>query len=241
MINKESPVPIYYQLKEYMKHKIETKAWQEGDSLPSERVVAEENNISRMTVRQAVTELVNEGVLIREQGKGTYVAEKKIEQKLQSLTSFTEEMKARGQVPGSQLLSFQKENADGATAVRLNMEEGEEVYHIRRIRTGNEQPVAYERTHVKEQFVPYLTEEDVREKSLYTFLEKEARLVISHAEQKIEATLASKDHISYLGLEDGAPILRMLRTTYLTSGDPVEFTESFYRADYYTFQITLPR
>src|SRR3954471_13942573 len=106
MINKNSPIPIYYQLEGYIKELIENGELQPGDVLPPEREYAEKYQISRMTVRQAFTQLVNEGYLYRLQGKGTFIAERKIEKPLQGITSFTEDMKARGLTPGSQLINF---------------------------------------------------------------------------------------------------------------------------------------
>src|SRR4051812_20574632 len=99
MINKNSPIPIYYQLEEHIKGLIEEGVLKPGDVLPPEREYAEKYQISRMTVRQAFTQLVNEGYLFRLQGKGTFVAERKIEKTLQGIISFTEDMRARGLKP----------------------------------------------------------------------------------------------------------------------------------------------
>ena len=107
MIDKTSPLPIYYQLVEWIKGLIERGELKPGDSLPSEREYAERFSISRMTVRQAITELVNGGYLYRQKGVGTFVAEKKIEQQLMGLTSFTEDMKSRGMEPSSKLVGFE--------------------------------------------------------------------------------------------------------------------------------------
>src|SRR5690625_792519 len=102
MIDKNSPLPIYYQLSEQIKRLIETEQLLPGDLLPSEREYAERYNISRMTVRQAISNLVTESLLYRKKGKGTFVAEKKFEQNLQGLTSFSEDMQLRGYTPSNQ-------------------------------------------------------------------------------------------------------------------------------------------
>lgn len=108
MINKNSPIPIYYQLAEHIKQLIEKGDLSPGDSLPAEREYAEQYQISRMTVRQAFTQLVNAGYLSRRQGKGTFVAERKLEQPLQGLTSFTEDMKVqRARVLANEFIHFQ--------------------------------------------------------------------------------------------------------------------------------------
>ena len=95
VIDKKSPLPLYYQVEEHIKQTIQSEELQPGDALPSERELSENFQISRMTVRQAITNLVNQGFLFREKGRGTFVSNQKFEQNLQGLTSFTEDMKAR--------------------------------------------------------------------------------------------------------------------------------------------------
>ena len=104
VLNKNTPIPLYYQLKQWIIEQIERGDLKPGDVIPSERELSEEFEISRMTVRQALTELVNEGKLVRERGKGTFVAEPKISQDLFRLTSFSEDMKSCGMTPGASVI-----------------------------------------------------------------------------------------------------------------------------------------
>src|SRR5690349_24938010 len=106
------PLPRYYQLKEIIRERIMAGEWEPGALIPSERELCEQYGISRMTARQSITELVNEGYLYREQGKGTFVAQPKITQSLTTLTSFTEDMKARAQRPITRVLSREMYPAD---------------------------------------------------------------------------------------------------------------------------------
>ncbi len=161
MIDKNSPIPIYYQLKQYILKLIETGELQPGDAIPSEREFGERFGISRMTVRQAITNLANERVLYRVKGKGTFVMAPKLEQSLQGLTSFTEDMKARGMKASSKLLSFGIISADENLAKELEIKENDEVYEIKRIRLAEEIPMALERTYISAHIVPTLTEEIV--------------------------------------------------------------------------------
>src|SRR6476659_66204 len=115
------PLPRYYQLKEIIRERIVTGEWEPGSLIPSERELCERYGISRMTARQAITELVNEGLFYREQGKGTFVSRHKITQQLINLTSFSEDMKARGQRPGSKVVAAQMVPADEALAERLRI------------------------------------------------------------------------------------------------------------------------
>lgn len=123
-IVRKSPLPRYYQLKEIMREKIRSGEWKPGDLIPSERELGEQYGISRMTARQAITELVNEGLFYREQGKGTFVSRRKITQQLIHLTGFTEDMKARGQQPGTRVLSAEMRPAEEAVAERLRIKPG---------------------------------------------------------------------------------------------------------------------
>jgi GntR family transcriptional regulator len=139
-IFRNSPVPRYYQLKEIMRAKVRDKEWQPGDLIPSERELSEQYKISRMTARQAITELVNEGLFYREQGKGTFVSRHKITQQLIRLTGFTEDIRARGQRPGTKVLSAEMCPADEETAERLRSQPGQLIMRLQRLRLRTRNP-----------------------------------------------------------------------------------------------------
>ncbi|XJZ26445.1 GntR family transcriptional regulator [Bacillota bacterium Lsc_1132] len=240
MINKNSPIPIYYQLEEHIRELIEKGELRPGDPLPAEREYAEKYQISRMTVRQAFTKLVNDGYLYRLQGKGTFVAERKIEQALQGLTSFTEDMKARGLMPGSQLIHFEIIPATSAIANQLSIQEYGPVYEIKRIRLADNVPMALETTYISANLMKGLTEEIVNQ-SLYAYMEEQLKLRIDHASQVIESSIANQSEASYLKIKKGAPVMLIQRNTFLHDGTPVEFVKSIYRADRYKFMIQMKR
>ena len=240
MIDKSSPLPIYYQLEEQIKKQIESGELQPGDMLPSEREYAELINISRMTVRQAMNNLVDDGYLYRQKGRGTFVAEKKVEQELGSLTSFTEDMKARGLVPSSKLLSFEIVPAPKKIANQLQIKEYAPVYEIKRIRLADQVPMALEIVYASANLIKGLTEEKVNH-SLYQYIEEQLHLKIGHAAQSVEAAIASETEGEHLNIRKGSPILLLQRNTYLEDGTPLEFVKSSYRADRYTFTIHIKR
>jgi GntR family transcriptional regulator len=240
MINKSSPIPIYYQIEEFIKELIENGELRPGDSLPPEREYAERYQISRMTVRQAFTQLVNEGYLYRMQGKGTFVAERKIEQPLQGLTSFTEDMKARGLEPGSQLIHFEIIPATKQIAGQLLIAEYGPVYEIKRIRMADSVPMAIETNYIAANLVKGLTEQIVN-KSLYAHIEGQLDLRIDSASQIIESSIASQSEANYLKISKGAPVMLIQRNTFLKDNTPVEFVKSVYRADRYKFMIQMKR
>jgi len=240
MINKNSPVPIYHQLEEYIKQQIEAGILEEEAVIPSEREYAERFQISRMTVRQAINNLVSEGYLKRQKGRGTFVNKKKVEQELQGMTSFTEDMLARGMNPSSTLLSFQIIPADCNTAMDLRIKENDSVYKIKRIRLADGAPMALETAYIPVEIVPGLTEENSN-LSLYQYIEEHLSLSISEATQEIEASVADKHATENLGINIGDPILLIERISYLTDGIPFELVKSTFRADRYRFVHTMKR
>jgi GntR family transcriptional regulator len=240
MINKNSRVPIYHQLEEYIKHQIETGILREEALIPSEREFAELFQISRMTVRQAINNLVLEGYLKRQKGRGTFVSQKKVEQELQGMTSFTEDMLSRGMKPSSTLLSFQIIPSDKNTALDLKIKENDSVYKIKRIRLADGAPMALETAYIPVEIVPGLTE-DNSNLSLYQYIEENLSLSISEATQEIEASVADTHDAQTLGINIGDPILLIERISYLQEGIPYELVKSTFRADRYRFIHTMKR
>lgn len=240
MINKHSPLPIYYQLEQGIKEMIEKGQLQPGEMIPSERELAETYDISRMTVRQAINNLVNDGYLVRKRGKGTFVAATKIEQPLKGLTSFSEDMRARGMVPGAEVLDFLIVPASTALSQLLDVREGADVYEIRRIRLADGLPMALETSYIPCSIVPNLTREIVSG-SVYEFIEKNAGLSIRSAVQVLEASVARKMEAELLQIKEGAPVLLLQRRSYLDDGRPLEVVKSVYRGDRYKFTIEMER
>ncbi|TCP30196.1 GntR family transcriptional regulator [Scopulibacillus darangshiensis] len=240
MIDRQSPVPIYFQIEEYIKQLIENQALKPGDAIPSEREFTETFQVSRMTVRQAITNLVNEGTLIRLKGKGTFISDQKIEQPLQGLTSFTEDMQKRGLKPGSRLVHFGLIPASAGTAHRLNINEHDPIYEIKRIRLADDMPMALEIMYLSANLVKGLTEKTVNQ-SLYSYIEKTLGLKIGHANQVLESSVARAEEAKYLGIEKNAPILLIQRHTFLENGAPLELVKSTYRGDRYKFVIDMKR
>jgi GntR family transcriptional regulator len=240
MINKNSPIPIYHQLEEFIKQQIDQGDLKEEEAIPSEREFAERFQISRMTVRQAINNLVMDGLLKRQKGRGTFVNKKKVEQELQGMTSFTEDMVSRGMQPSSNLLSFQMIPAGKKTSLDLKIAENDLVYKIKRIRLADNAPMALETAYIPVEIVPGLTEENSN-LSLYQYIEDHLSLSISEAKQEIEASIASSQEAEPLGIEEGDPILLIVRISYLQDGTPFELVKSSFRADRYRFTHTMKR
>ena len=240
MIDKSSPLPIYYQIEESIKRQIEEGEFHPHDILPSEREYAEKLEISRMTVRQAINNLVNTGYLYRQKGRGTFVAEKKLEQQLFGLMGFTEEMKARGMTPSSKLLSFDIIPANEKIASQLHITSNTPIYEIIRIRLADNVPMAFETAYISADLIKGLTAEIINH-SIYQYVEQHIGLKIGYAKQSLESTIASEMEITSLSIAKHSPILLIQRTTYLEDGRPIEFVKSSYRADRYKFTFTIKR
>ncbi|MDP5274672.1 GntR family transcriptional regulator [Chengkuizengella axinellae] len=242
MINKNSPLPIYYQLAELIKLNIDNGDMQAGEAIPSERQFAEQYDISRMTVRQAINNLVNEGYLYRHKGKGTFVSNKKLEHKfVGKLTSFTEDMKKEGYEPSSRWIQFEIIPAFDEVAGFLKIEENDPVYEIKRVRLADQDPVAIETVYMSAQLIPNLTQEQMEQQSLYQYIEKQYNYKIQDGIQTIESTIASEFESVYLKISKGAPMLLMQQQTFLEDKTPLEFVISAYRADRYKFTIEIKR
>ncbi|MBH0170988.1 MAG: GntR family transcriptional regulator [Bacillota bacterium] len=239
MIDKTSPMPLYFQIEEAIKQKIDKGEWESETMIPSEREFAENYEVSRMTVRQAINNLVNDGYLTRRKGKGTFVSAKKIEQKLLGLTSFTEDMKSRGYKPASRLISFQKTTAENRVAKALEIEEDQEIYEIKRVRLANDIPMAFETTYVPVDLLE-LNESHIKQGSLYSEVEN-AGFVIDYATQSLEASISREAESEILEITKGAAVLLIKRQTYLTTGRPLELVQSVYRGDRYKFMIDMKR
>lgn len=241
VIYRNSPVPLYYQLKEIMRQRIRTGEWQPGDLIPSERELSETYGLSRMTARQAITELVNEGALYREQGKGTFVSTRRITQQLMRLTGFTEDMRARNRLPSTQVLSAELCPADEITAERLRVEPGHHVFRLQRLRLADGQPLAMESSYLTFRGCETLAEQDLERNSLYHVLEARYNIPLLDADQEMEAGLAGEDEAQRLHIAIGSPVLFTRRTTYTDRNQPVEYAQSVYRGSEYTLFVHLKR
>ena len=237
-IQDDIPVPKYYRLKESIRDMIEQQQLGEGQLIPSERELCERYEISRMTARQAVKELVNEGILYREQGRGTFVAGEKIRHETARLTSFTQDMRDRGMAASSTTLESGVYNAAPVVARMLKIEPGEKVVRIQRIRNADGQPMALETSHLCHKAAKKVLDSDLDQISLYDELRKLGINIVG-AEQRYEATLVRAEEAKHLGVPPESPALLVERVTSDDTGKPFEYVKSLYRGDRYHVATTL--
>lgn len=226
--------PIYKIIENDIKEKINIGELKNGDLVPSENELKETYNVSRMTVRQALNNLVNDGYLYRYKGKGTFISSRKIEKNIHGVRSFTEEMEATNRRVSNKVTHFELVQADHEIAEKLFLNEGDEVIHIERIRYGNDIPVLFENLYVPANLFKTLKKENLNG-SFYVYLEKELNYQISHCIQSIEA-ISTDQKISFaLEVPKSSPTLLICRNTFLSNGRPFEYVRSYYRADQYKF------
>lgn len=240
VLDKQSPLPLYCQLKAVLQARIESGEWHAGVRLPSERELCQQFGVSRITVRQALAELEQEGKLCRDQGRGTFVAQPRIEQRLTHLTSFTQDMQARGQKPGAVVLARSLIRAPIDIAHRLHLNAAHRtVIRLQRLRTANGEPVAIETAYLSEHLCAAVLDEDLNDRSLYTTLVERCGVVPTRAEQQMHATACPSFEARLLQIKPGSPVLHLHRTTYSQRGEPFEVVESYYRGDKYVFYAEL--
>jgi GntR family transcriptional regulator, N-acetylglucosamine utilization regulator len=240
-IYRNSPLPRYYQLKEILRERTRSGEWQPGDLIPSERELSEKYGISRMTARQAITDLVNEGLFYREQGKGTFVSERKITQQLLHLTGFTEDIRARGQRPGTKVLSVEMRPADRATAEKLRIDPWTLIFRLERLRLADDEPLAIELSQITFKGCERLLAEDLEQNSLYRVLETKYGIPLIEADQELEAGLAGNENAQLLKISASSPVLFTRRITYTERNQPIEYAKAVYCGNKYTFYTHLKR
>ncbi len=211
-----------------------------GDQIPSERVIAEEYGISRMTVRQALKHLADRGMVEARVGQGTFVGAPRLQQQLSTLTGFTEEMEKQGRKPASIVVEAAARTPDAETAQALELPAGAIVWRIARVRLADGEPVALETTEVVAAMTPGLLERaDFGRTSLYDTLRRHYGLRPAVAEQTLAATSADASVALPLGIEVGAPVLSLTRLTRDAEGRAFEHVRSVYRGDAFVMKVRL--
>lgn len=235
-------MPFYHQLKERILDEIRLTGLQPGDRVPGDHELCAAYNVSRTVVRQALAELETEGVVERLKGRGTFVAHPKTAESLvQSLTGLFEDVAARGGHLRSEVRRLEIEPADESTAADLEVDRGTPVVAIDRLRFVGDEPWALTLTHIPAALVPGLTDEDLRDQSLYALLEEKYGRRLVRGRRSVEATVASTQLARELGISKGAPVLILRSVSRGADGRPLEAFVAFHRGDRSRFEVELNR
>ena len=203
--------------------------------------LANATGLPKSTTHRLVTALVNEGLFYREQGKGTFVSERKITQQLIHLTGFTEDIRARGQRPSTKVLSAEMCPADETTAEKLHIPTGTLIFRLQRLRLADGEPLAIEVSQISFKGCERLLEDDLENNSLYRVLESKYGMPLMEADQELEAGLAGGEESQLLKISVGSPVLFTRRTTYTERNQPIEYAKAVYCGNKYTFYTHMKR
>ncbi|WP_375749180.1 GntR family transcriptional regulator [Vibrio sp. HN007] len=243
MIDKHSPIPIYLQIEQLLTEKITKGELAPGDMLPSEPEMTELYGVSRMTIRKAVDYLVRQGVVERQRGRGTFVAEARAEFKMslpldKHLTS-SEVAEFLNAPIQNKLLHLSKEVASEQVAEVLKIEVGSPVWLMTRLRLIGDTPFVYESTHMLYEPFRDLSEDDLNG-SKYLYVEK-LGFKVAGSQKQIRAELPSQEVRQLLGLRRDEPVLNAISTAYLEDNVPFEVSSIYYNQEYYTFTLSSDR
>ncbi|WP_161980673.1 GntR family transcriptional regulator [Streptococcus sp. S784/96/1] len=227
--------PAYISIHDALKEQIDKGIWKIGDRLPSERDLADNFSVSRMTLRQAITLLVDEGILERRVGSGTYVASRRVQEKMRGTTSFTEIVTAQGKTPSTKLISYQKKLASQTEMDRLHLKKTDYVIRMERVRYADNIPVVYEVASIPEELIRNVERHAITEHFFKTLTGNGYE--IGKSQQVISAKIASERVADYLSIAKGHAILALTQVSYFTDNRPFEYVRSQYVGDRFEFYL----
>jgi len=233
-LEKRSQSPLYQQLMGRLKNDILAGVYAAGARIPSEQVLCDTYGVSRVTVRKAMLDLVQEGLLVRRQGKGTFVASERIQRDLQQITSFTDACREMGHQPGARLISAEWSPATAEDVERLGVAEDAQVVEMVRLRLCDEEPVMLEINRFPARYAFLLDEEEVQ--SLYAALLRHGVKPAS-AVHDISLGHATPLVSRHLGCAQGDALLLLDETVLDQHGEPLHLSRQWIRGDKYTFRI----
>ena len=240
-LDKDLPVPLSHQLKTILLEQLRQGRWKSGDKLPTEDELGAQFRVSKATVRQALRDLSQAGLVHREQGRGTFVADTKIQFGPRLLNSFTQEMRDLGRQAGSRVLEQKVVPASDDVAHKLQVQPEAPLFLLRRLRLAGGEPMGLQTVHIPVHFAPGIEDLSFDTASLYETLEKRYGLQPDHASQKHFAVAVDGSEASLLNVPAGSPALGGERLTFLRGGQPLELTYSIMRGDRFQIQLKLVR
>jgi GntR family transcriptional regulator len=232
-IVRDSKLPFYHQLYEILRTNIVQGKWKSGDMLPPESELIEQYQVSRITVRQALDALVNDGLIYRQRGRGTFVAHPTVEQGLSRIISFTDDMRQRGFEPGTEVLFSGVIPAPREIAQQLGVAPNEELVRLERLRMADGEPMSIEESHLVHRFCPGILSGDYANTPLREALAREYDIHLAHAKQVIRAIPAPKKVADKLSVPAKSAVLFIERVSYTQQNIPVEFLRIHHRGDRY--------
>jgi GntR family transcriptional regulator len=237
-VDPHSPVPLYHQIYLDLRQMIQRGVISPGDMLPSEMDICQAYSVGRQTVRQAIARLVDEDLVERFAGRGTFVREQADHIQFFLDRSFSQQMREMGRVPHSQLLSQRLGTVDREFVPALHVYQGQPCLILERLRLGDSEPICHQTSTVLSERCPGIEGQDFSNQSLYEILATRYTLSINRIDHVVRAIAADEYRADLLGVPAGTPLLFVGTTTYLEDDIVIEYSSSYYRADRYEYSTT---
>ncbi|MCA9913695.1 MAG: GntR family transcriptional regulator [Anaerolineae bacterium] len=236
-INRDSPLPLYYQLKRLLLAKIESGELKPGDIFPTEQIIQETYEVSRTTVRQALSELEEDGKITRHRGRGTFVAKPKVKHIPEQYPDLTDHMTLQGLVPGWRLLSAEWVFPSMEVGKQLQVDEEQRVFRLERLRLEHDEAIGYHIAHVAPDYAGSIDEHAFTTGGSLRYLRPLPALETAVADRMIDALPASEHVAKMLDVSPGEPLLRVQRVIRTPEGSPIEAFSRVYRGDRFQYHI----
>ncbi|KAB2331976.1 GntR family transcriptional regulator [Bacillus mesophilum] len=232
---KPKRIAKYKIIEEYILEKIKSGEYTKGQLIETEQELIEKFSVSRVTVRQATNNLVAKGYLSRSQGSGTFVSSQKIVGRTTNVKSFTDEMKEMGKVASTEVLEFKIISASPEIALKLQMEKGNPIYFIRRLRKADDDPMMLETSYMSVEDYPDLSYENITG-SKYQYIEEVKNQTIDHSHHVVVPIMPTEEIVQYFNYNPEQPLIKLLNTTFLTTGKILDYTEVILNSEKYQYQ-----
>jgi GntR family transcriptional regulator len=236
-VRRDSPIPLYHQLKERLDERLANAEWKPGEMLPTEEMLQKEYNVSRTTVRLSLRELELEGKIVRYRGRGTFVAQPKISHSPHPHFSLTDFLRQQGVEPGWHLLSAAWVPAPTEVAERLQLGPETKVFQVRRLRMAGDEPIGYHVAHSRAEIARAVDVAHLEQGGSLDYLRQTGLTAGSYAHRTIEAVLASSELADLLNVQRGSALLQISRIVFDRDGTPIEAMVAPYRGDRLQYQI----
>jgi GntR family transcriptional regulator len=241
MLQRENIIPLYYQIQELLTQQIESGAFKPGEMIPSENELCKLFEVSKATVLQAIQTLVNKRLVYRVKGKGTFVANPKINQNLTTLLSYSDEILGQNKTPKNNLLYRREAPISETLANLFGVEPGSPLYIIQRLREVDGVPTALQTSYLPKHICPGLIDQPLKDDSLYKTLQHRYNIEISSANETLQVVKADRYEAKKLEIKTGDPLFLIERSSIDTKGRPVELVKTLLRGDKTKFNIELKK
>lgn len=237
----DKAIPLYYQIETILRRQILSGELAPGSPLPSEESLGQEFDVSRITVRRALSILEDDGLIVRQRGRGTFVTEKPAGVDRTRFSGSMEDLISMGINTEAKVLDFQSVDTSEGLQRKLNLAEGAKALRIEKIRSVEGEPFSYVINYLPEEIGARISAADLSRRPLLMVLEEDLGLKPEYAVQEIEATIAEPEAAALLGIRVGDPLLKVERTVFDAQDRPLEYVWVLYRADKYNFVVRLKR